>query len=211
MNIKCIIGIHDWSNNCECCERCRATRSDKHSWRDCKCDKCGQVRSRGHKWSGKTCSRCGAEMSPHETCNTPSGSSIESAGKAYDILLSEALPVLPTVSETTIRNYAAFADDASLRYATPLSADQFKTRICNIIEDMRQHSDFGWFEVSVRPKFDCAEVIAIRDRATRRSRLVLWKTDTGFSCATSDYREPWRCEKCLDGPQCGECITEWPY
>jgi uncharacterized protein (TIGR02145 family) len=46
MSIKCKIGLHDWSKNCEKCSKCENTRDFQHDWsKDSeKCSKCGYIR-----------------------------------------------------------------------------------------------------------------------------------------------------------------------
>jgi hypothetical protein len=59
MNLKCAIGMHEWSG-CKC-STCGKTRDDDHDWsKDCdKCAKCGRERAGVHSWSGCKCSTCG--------------------------------------------------------------------------------------------------------------------------------------------------------
>ena len=44
MNLKCIVGFHNWTRHCELCARCNKTRRNKHHWHHGKCAKCGRDR-----------------------------------------------------------------------------------------------------------------------------------------------------------------------
>ncbi len=41
MNLKCKLGFHEWSKNCEECSRCGRSRPNAHAWKDRKCSCCG--------------------------------------------------------------------------------------------------------------------------------------------------------------------------
>jgi hypothetical protein len=53
---------HDWSADCERCNKCYATRAGAHTWHGCKCKLCGKERYAGHIWKDlgclKECSTC---------------------------------------------------------------------------------------------------------------------------------------------------------
>ena len=58
-NLKCSLGLHDWSNDCECCARCGKIRIGIHKWtRSCgKCQRCPKI---NHKWDSRhRCTVCG--------------------------------------------------------------------------------------------------------------------------------------------------------
>jgi len=59
MNLKCKLGFHNWSNDCEKCSICGKSRKKNHNWsHDCeKCSICGQTREREHYWSNN-CEKC---------------------------------------------------------------------------------------------------------------------------------------------------------
>jgi hypothetical protein len=63
MNVKCILTLHDWANDCENCARCGKTRNRRHDWsRSCeRCAICKKTRSGCHKWNGCRCSTCGSD------------------------------------------------------------------------------------------------------------------------------------------------------
>jgi hypothetical protein len=50
---------HDWSKNCERCERCHATRENIHDWDGCFCLKCS---AEHHSWKGGRCEQCGCRQ-----------------------------------------------------------------------------------------------------------------------------------------------------
>jgi len=62
MSLKCNLGLHDWSKDCEKCSKCGNARDKGHDWSEnCeKCSKCYKTRYTGHKWTGCKCSQCGA-------------------------------------------------------------------------------------------------------------------------------------------------------
>ncbi len=80
MNLKCLLGIHEWSSckcskcgktrdeshdwaaDCEKCAKCSKTRSGEHIWSGCKCSKCAKTRNEGHDWGDRLgpCKSCGA-------------------------------------------------------------------------------------------------------------------------------------------------------
>ena len=101
MNLKCIIGIHewhgckcqtcgktrdqehDWSKDCEKCDRCGYTRSSAHQWHGCKCQTCGKTRDQEHDWSKdcEKCDRCGyTRYSAHQW----NGCKCLTCGKIHD-------------------------------------------------------------------------------------------------------------------------------
>jgi len=55
MNLACLIGIHNWTKDCECCWRCGATHKDAHKWgkpyllltggREVKCTVCKKTKA----------------------------------------------------------------------------------------------------------------------------------------------------------------------
>lgn len=59
MSLKCKLGFHNWSNNCEKCSDCGKERKTQHDWSiDCeKCAKCGFLRKNHHDWD-KNCEKC---------------------------------------------------------------------------------------------------------------------------------------------------------
>jgi len=59
MNMKCALGIHDWTG-CKC-SRCDTIRTESHAWSGCKCENCGMVRNEQHDWPQycEKCSKCG--------------------------------------------------------------------------------------------------------------------------------------------------------
>lgn len=61
MSIKCILGYHNWTNNCEKCIQCGTTRASAHAWNGCKCSTCGQARDKNHNWLSdcEKCATCG--------------------------------------------------------------------------------------------------------------------------------------------------------
>ena len=79
MNLKCLIGMHEWSGckckkcgkirdeshdwaaDCEKCAKCGKTRPGTHSWAGCKCTVCGKTRDEGHDWAAdcEKCAKCG--------------------------------------------------------------------------------------------------------------------------------------------------------
>lgn len=69
MNIKCILGNHNWTVNCEKCIKCGHIRNEQHNWSGCICLKCIQTRDEQHNWSVncEKCSRCGkTRENPHD-------------------------------------------------------------------------------------------------------------------------------------------------
>jgi ankyrin repeat protein len=56
---------HDWSKNCDLCDKCGKTRSGEHVWDGCKCTRCATVRDEGHDWSKdcEACAKCGRDNS----------------------------------------------------------------------------------------------------------------------------------------------------
>jgi hypothetical protein len=50
---------HDWSESCEQCAKCDATRSNIHEWDGCFCLKCKAER---HKWNKGNCKTCGCRQ-----------------------------------------------------------------------------------------------------------------------------------------------------
>lgn len=78
MNFTCLVGLHtwdgckckacgtvraeghDWSKNCEHCEKCGKRRNDGHAWNGCKCSKCGTIHyaDAWHVWSREDCTKC---------------------------------------------------------------------------------------------------------------------------------------------------------
>ena len=48
---------HHWSEDCEKCTQCGATRQNIHKWNGCKCSTCGKTRFEAHDWS-KDCEKC---------------------------------------------------------------------------------------------------------------------------------------------------------
>ncbi len=79
MSLRCSLGLHDlskdcekcskcgaasstghqWDRNCEKCSKCGKTRYSAHEWTGCKCSKCGTARDEGHEWMGSSCRKCG--------------------------------------------------------------------------------------------------------------------------------------------------------
>jgi uncharacterized protein (TIGR02145 family) len=59
MSIKCNLGFHDWTTDCEKCSKCRKARENQHDWsKDCeKCSKCGKTRESQHNWIND-CEKC---------------------------------------------------------------------------------------------------------------------------------------------------------
>ena len=57
MNLKCLIGMHDWVADCANCSKCGKARDVAHSWAGCKCKECDQRRDEGHDWS-EDCEKC---------------------------------------------------------------------------------------------------------------------------------------------------------
>lgn len=61
MNLKCVVGRHNWFYDCEECYECGKTRTGAHSWNGCKCTKCYQTRDEtrdeGHDWT-EDCEKC---------------------------------------------------------------------------------------------------------------------------------------------------------
>ena len=107
MHIKCILGIHDWSKNCEKCEICAKERNGAHDWSaNCqRCRKCSSSRRDvAHEWSGVKCAKCGCAKSDlmaeavltaslDAICNlmlAASTESLKSFGQAKMAPLSEA-------------------------------------------------------------------------------------------------------------------------
>lgn len=58
MSLKCLLGKHDWSRDCEKCVKCGETRVGFHRWSGCKCSTCGETRDEAHSWQGCKCSVC---------------------------------------------------------------------------------------------------------------------------------------------------------
>jgi hypothetical protein len=50
---------HNWSEDCERCAKCDATRSDIHEWDGCFCLKCKAER---HEWNKGNCKTCGCRQ-----------------------------------------------------------------------------------------------------------------------------------------------------
>jgi hypothetical protein len=59
MKVKCALGFHEWTKDCEKCAICGKNRADAHPWDGCKCSTCGKTRDLGHTWDGCKCSTCG--------------------------------------------------------------------------------------------------------------------------------------------------------
>lgn len=81
MNLKCMLGAHDWSKSCGECSRCGKTRNGVHDWvKDCgQCSKCGMVVSGGHSWDGRHCSVCRKKRPVRPAYFEPQPESIEPA------------------------------------------------------------------------------------------------------------------------------------
>jgi uncharacterized protein (TIGR02145 family) len=60
-NIKCFLGLHDWSKDCAQCSKCGMIRDKQHDWsKDCeKCSKCEKIRENKHSGKGFECIKCG--------------------------------------------------------------------------------------------------------------------------------------------------------
>jgi hypothetical protein len=59
MNPRCLVGLHNWKENCEQCSRCGKERENIHSWDGCKCTQCGLTRNTKHQWqSDNICAKC---------------------------------------------------------------------------------------------------------------------------------------------------------
>lgn len=61
MNIRCRLGLHDWTKDCNRCANCGKDRFGEHKWRGCRCSACGLTRNKDHIWEGCKCSICGAK------------------------------------------------------------------------------------------------------------------------------------------------------
>ena len=74
---------HDWTEDCEKCSRCGASRSAAHNWTGCKCSACGKTRDGGHDWSKdcEKCSRCGV---PRSAAHRWTGCRCSACGKTRD-------------------------------------------------------------------------------------------------------------------------------
>jgi hypothetical protein len=57
MNIRCTLGMHDWSIDCRECNRCGKTRSCSHDWSE-HGDKCRNCKQENHTWTDKWNRRC---------------------------------------------------------------------------------------------------------------------------------------------------------
>lgn len=59
MTIACIIGLHNWDEDCEKCSICGNVRSNRHNWsHDCEtCSVCKKRRTNKHDWSND-CQKC---------------------------------------------------------------------------------------------------------------------------------------------------------
>lgn len=86
MNVFCMLGFHNLSNDCEKCTRCGATRENAHDWaKNCeKCSKCGKTRYSQHEWAGCKCSKCGTMRDEGHEWVGPSCSKCGTARGAYD-------------------------------------------------------------------------------------------------------------------------------
>ncbi|MFZ4456308.1 MAG: hypothetical protein ACOYOT_08820 [Bacteroidales bacterium] len=76
MQIKCILGYHNWdgckctkcgqtrdeqhelSKDCEKCSVCEKSILNRHKWDGCKCSICGKTRDEQHTLSNKFCNKC---------------------------------------------------------------------------------------------------------------------------------------------------------
>jgi len=89
MNLKCVIGMHEWSGckcstcgktrdeghdwvrDCEKCAKCGNVRASAHTWNGCKCSTCGETRDKGHDWGQDLkCARCGSVPSIHDAASS---------------------------------------------------------------------------------------------------------------------------------------------
>ena len=57
MTFKCLLGFHNWRNNCEQCSICGKKRKNQHNWVGCSCSLCDQRRAIHHDWT-KDCEMC---------------------------------------------------------------------------------------------------------------------------------------------------------
>ena len=60
MGINCLLGNHDWTQDCGRCAQCGKTRVDAHRSEKCRCTKCGAHLP--HRWVNETCSECGVSL-----------------------------------------------------------------------------------------------------------------------------------------------------
>ena len=106
MSLNCLFG-HQWNDSCKC-ERCGATRDERHNWSivegKCvdKCFICGKERSVEHKWNGCKCERCGVTRDERHNWSIIEGKCIEKCsvcGKERSIEHKSKLSMILNPSE----------------------------------------------------------------------------------------------------------------
>ena len=103
MSLACLIGIHDWTKDCDNCSKCGKTRPNSHDWsKDCQhCSICSKTRNIPHNFSAwkmknvslyycgnhrcyttgvKTCSLCSKE----ELCRDHELRLVDTKGSIYE-------------------------------------------------------------------------------------------------------------------------------
>lgn len=86
MDIKCKLGFHDWSKDCEKCSRCGKTENH-HDWsKDCqKCSRCGEIRDDAHDWSAN-CEKCNKCHITREGAHVWEGDKCSVCGERIDVV-----------------------------------------------------------------------------------------------------------------------------
>lgn len=141
----------------------------------------------------------------HTICEAPGGSGLDSVVNASLVLVDICLPILPVLNRSTLDEIIGLSADPELELR---EADQDSVE--RTIVDLRSNPEFDYFTVCIRPGVGCAEVMTSLARATRRSRLFVWKTTEGLLVAATSYLDPWYCRLCKNARQCGEVICDWP-
>ena len=83
MNLKCTLGLHEWTKDCEKCSKCDKTRQNRHDWsKDCQsCSICGKTRTTPHNFTAWTMKSVNLYYCGHHRCYTVGRKSCSVCGK----------------------------------------------------------------------------------------------------------------------------------
>ena len=157
MNLKCALGLHEWSGcqcskcgktrdeghdwrkDCEKCSKCGKTRDEGHDWiKDCeKCSKCGKTRQGAHFWVETGCSKCG-----RKPCDLLAGSLVPVSGKYHCVAcVSES----ERISAQGLNEYASASLRRDFRAMTMIAARAVITNR-SAFQEFSSGSKFGQCE-----------------------------------------------------------------
>jgi hypothetical protein len=123
MRIRCLFGMHDFSMNCEKCQKCGQERENAHVWRDFSpefeiCDRCSRKRS--HQWKVETlpsshplehwcpvCHRSGPIFELWRTCACP---------KCKEVRAQSVATLVDTISRKNGRSHWKSRDGGAYRF-----------------------------------------------------------------------------------------------